>query len=129
MGAIGVTILSECERLGEMASTLILGDLREETRSALPGESVSMRVADLLARGPKYVDRYDLVVCVPGEDGSELERRSLGHAVGIVAHRAVISVQKLGKELPIPLIELKRGLLLDAPELGYRVYGTRGEKS
>ncbi|MGK0722264.1 hypothetical protein [Leucobacter sp. W1478] len=128
MDAVGVTVLSESQRLGDLASTLVLGDLAEDARAGLPGKSVAMRVGDLLARGPESIDRYDLVVCVAGGDRSELERRTLGHAIADVALKAVVSVESLGRELPIPLIELKRGLLLDSPELGYRVYGNRWGK-
>lgn len=125
MDATGVTVLSEIERLGEVSTTLVVGELSPEALDALPGKITACSEEKLLGGNPISLGRYDLVICMQSSLEGGLERRTLGCAIGIVADSAVISVQMLGQELAIPLIELKRGLLLDEPSLGYRVYGRR----
>ncbi|UOQ59916.1 hypothetical protein MUN76_12825 [Leucobacter rhizosphaerae] len=129
MDAVAVAILSESERVGDLSSVLVIGELSEEALQALPGTTTVRTADDLLREDPSAAGHHDLVVCAGALVEGDLRRRALGHALAAVAGTAVISVQPLGDELPIPLIELKRGLLLDAPELGYRVYGQWKERS
>lgn len=126
MDAVGVTIVSESARIAGVTSTLVIGELTDEAQESLPGSTSTMSARELLACHSSEAPQYDLVICAGEKIGTELERRALGHAIARTTRLAAIAVQQLGLESPIPLIELKRGLLLDAPELGYRVYGKRG---
>lgn len=125
MDAVGVTVLSERERLGEVGSTLIVGPLSDEARGQLPGRLTSLSLAEMLAQEPADVTRHELVIQVGDGSGSPMQRRALGHAIARVAERAVIAVHTLGAEVPVPLVEVKRGVVLDDPSLAYRVYVNR----
>ncbi len=125
MDTVNVTILSESERLGVVRNTLLIGAANDELIASLHPTPEVRTAQDILASDPGSIDPAELVILLPDATSDKLEKRALAVAAARLTSRAAISVQRLGEELPIPLIELKRGLLLDSLDLGYRVYGTR----
>lgn len=127
MDAVSTLVLSEFERLTEVKSIAIYGTPSPGLAQALTAP-VSEHETETLLRGFNETSTpSDYVIYLHDHDTdlSELERRTVAHRLTAVTARVLLVVAPLGAELPMPLIEVKRGLLLNSGHQGYRVFGRR----
>lgn len=125
MYEIGALAHEESSRFGDIRSSLVIGQCEDGVFAGLPGDvghiETGMSALDLLPdSGP-----IDLIVCLPLSDLGAVDARAMGLALAKAARCGVILVTQSGSEIPVPRIELKRGLIYGAPELTYRVYGRK----
>lgn len=126
MSAANIAILSEVERAGKVASALLIGEDLGELAQELDCKPQITSVSEFIDRAPEEVETYDLVVYSGDGAAGEASRvasRALALAIALTAGRVAIVAHSIGQELSVPLIEVKRGLMLDAPDMEYRVYG------
>lgn len=124
--AIATLVAAEAQRVGGVERVVVYGLLPEEALTILP-EIVEQLDPDRLLDEPSSGTEADaeLAVFVSGGEYEELETRVLAHALAARAARAVLVIRPLGSEIPVPMIELRRGLMLDVPDFGYRLFGRR----
>lgn len=122
-GAITTLVSAEAARLGSVNRVVVFGDRSGAEFSDLSWEFEQVDVDTLLEDSGAAAIHADMAVLVSETAYADLETRVLGHALAELPVRAVLAIRPLGAELPVPLIELRRGLMLDAPHLGYRLWG------
>lgn len=125
MDAVSALVLSELERLKDVQSMIVYGSLAPELAQALTVPAREFETAALLRDVRAIATPADYVVYLHDSDLTELERRTIAHRLAAVTARVLLVVSPLGAELPVPLIEVKRGLLLNSGRQGYRLLGRR----
>lgn len=123
--AISTLVLSELERLADIQSMAIYGVLSDEGIESSPIPVQKFETQDLLRDESETLPRSDYVVYISDTGLSAIGRRTVAHRLASVTDRVLLVIAPLGAELPVPLIEVKRGLLLDSGSKGYRLLGTR----
>lgn len=126
MDPVSALVSSELDQLGDLTSLLVIGDLSAGATRDTRLVRQDRRVAEILQSSPSDHNQYDLVVYVGEETLSDLSRRALGRAVSYLARHLVIAVGHAGEELPVHMVEVKRGILMEARLNSYRVYGALG---
>lgn len=122
MDPVSALVNSELDQLGDLTSLLVIGDLSAETTRDTRVLRQDRSVVEILQSSPSDHDQYDLVIYVGEEELSGLSRRALGRAVSHLARHCVITVGRVGEELPVQMVEVKRGILMEARLNSYRVY-------
>ena len=125
MDEFSTLVVGEARRLGDIASMAVFGEVAEQVASEVNCAIQVQPFAELFDAHALPESAVDFVVAASAEHLSELQRRTLAHRLAGLSRTAVLVARPFGSEIPVPLVEVKRGLMADAVDVGYRVHGRR----
>jgi hypothetical protein len=123
MEEIDALVIAECRRFGELQEILTVGNISANTIAEISNVSIKVDESDGILNGISKLGQFEFAIIIMLEPRTDMEARTLGHLLAGRVQKGLLVVEKLKYEIPIPLIELKRGLLRSSAQHGFRIYG------